>query len=77
MINFHLIILLILVQDMNLLLVKKSNSKELERRLSHRDELEEDYANERQVTQMKLMMTNMKRDGEIKGIEMALNEIGD
>ena len=48
-----------------------------ERLLSKRDELEEDYSNQRGVNQMKMMMSNMKRDNGIKNIEMALNEIGD
>ncbi len=42
-----------------------------------RDELEEDYANQRSVNQMKMMMSSMKRDNEVKNIEMQLNEIGD
>jgi hypothetical protein len=45
--------------------------------LASRDELEEDYTNQRGVNQMKMMMTNMKRDNGMKNIEMALNEIGD
>ena len=74
--------LILSMASMKALLSRPQNSYKLnhplkERILSHKDELEEDYSNQRGVNQMKMMMSNMKRDNGIKNIEMALNEIGD
>ena len=78
-----ILILLILLTSLECLLLEKPEKllkfKQLQkgRLLGKRDELEEDYSNQRGVNQMKMMMSNMKRDNGIKNIEMALNEIGD
>ena len=48
-----------------------------ERKLASLGVMEDEYMNKKGINQMRMLMANMKRENEIKNIELALNEIGD
>jgi hypothetical protein len=47
------------------------------RKLGLEDDLQREHEDEQNLNNTKLMMINMKKEGEIRGLESIINEIGD
>ena len=57
-------------------LVSQDNAS-AQRKLGLEDDLQREHEDEQNLSNMKLMMINMKKEGELRNLESIINDIGD